>query len=181
VIDFRPAAFFDIDGFSHADLLDSAEPVWAALGKRLSGYLEAWTDWSINIDLPAGVHLLGDRIAIAPGCSIEPGAVIVGPATTFGRMCCLPPAAWLAPTAKSRDRYCCRAPRRHTRHMSAIPSSAVMSISVPARSARMSKTLVGKSAFRPAVRPITLVCANLERSSVTDARQAATPCSTLGC
>ena len=80
MIDFRPAAFFDIDGFSHADLLDSAEPVWAALGKRLSGYLEAWTDWSINIDLPAGVHLLGDRIAIAPGCSIEPGAVIVGPA-----------------------------------------------------------------------------------------------------
>ena len=80
MIDFRPAAFFDIDGFSHADLLVSAEPVWAALGKRLSGYLEAWTDWSINIDLPAGVHLLGDRIAIAPGCSIEPGAVIVGPA-----------------------------------------------------------------------------------------------------
>jgi NDP-sugar pyrophosphorylase family protein len=30
--------------------------------------------------VPAGVHLLGDRIAIASGCSIEPGAVIVGPA-----------------------------------------------------------------------------------------------------
>ena len=80
MIDFRPTAFFDLDGFSHSILLDPAEPAWAALGKKLSGYLEAWTDWSINIDLPAGVHLLGDRIAIAPGCSIEPGAVIVGPA-----------------------------------------------------------------------------------------------------
>ena len=80
MIDFRPAAFFDIDGFSHPDLLDPAEPVWVALGRKLSAYLESWTDWSINIDLPAGVHLLGDRIAIAAGCSIEPGAVIVGPA-----------------------------------------------------------------------------------------------------
>ena len=80
MIDFRPAAFFDIDGFSHPDLLDLEAPVWAALGNRLSGYLESWSDWSINIDLPAGVHLLGDRISIAAGCSIEPGAVIVGPA-----------------------------------------------------------------------------------------------------
>lgn len=78
--DFRPAAFFDIDGFPHSDVLDPEEPVWAALGLKLSEYLEAWTDWSINIDLPAGVHLLGDRIFIASGCSIEPGAVIVGPA-----------------------------------------------------------------------------------------------------
>jgi len=80
MIDFRPAAFFDVDGFSHSGLLDPAEPVWAALGSKLSEYLESWTDWSINIDLPAGVHLLGDRISIAAGCSIEPGAVIVGPA-----------------------------------------------------------------------------------------------------
>jgi NDP-sugar pyrophosphorylase family protein len=80
MIDFRPAAFFDIDGFSHPDLLDPSEPVWAALGKRLSGYLESFSDWSINIDVPAGVHLLGDRISIAAGCSIEPGAVILGPA-----------------------------------------------------------------------------------------------------
>ncbi|MCW8985214.1 MAG: hypothetical protein OQK55_07720 [Thermoanaerobaculales bacterium] len=80
MIDFKPAAFFDIDGFSHSGLFDPSEPVWAALGGKLSKYLESWSDWSINIDLPAGVHLLGDRIAIAAGCSIEPGAVIVGPA-----------------------------------------------------------------------------------------------------
>jgi NDP-sugar pyrophosphorylase family protein len=80
MIDFRPAAFFDIDGFSHPDLLDLEAPAWTALGSRLSEYLGSWSDWSINIDVPAGVHLLGDRVAIAAGCSIEPGAVIVGPA-----------------------------------------------------------------------------------------------------
>jgi len=80
MISFRPAAFFDLEGFSHRDLLDSEEPVWSALGTKLSDYLESWNDWSIDIDLPAGVHLLGDRIAIAEGCSIEPGAVIIGPA-----------------------------------------------------------------------------------------------------
>ncbi len=78
--DFRPAAFFDLDGFSHPGLLDPEQPVWSALGKRLSDYLESWTEWHVDIDLPAGVHLLGDRIAISAGCSIEPGAVIVGPA-----------------------------------------------------------------------------------------------------
>ena len=78
--DFRPKAFFDLDGFAHADLLDPLEPVWAGLGQRLIQYLDARRDWVIEIDLPAGVHLLGDRIAIAPGCVIEPGAVIVGPA-----------------------------------------------------------------------------------------------------
>jgi NDP-sugar pyrophosphorylase family protein len=80
MIDFRPAAFFDIDSFSHPDLLDLEAAVWAALGRKLAEYLESWSDWSVNIDVPAGVHLLGDRIAIAAGCSIEPGAVIIGPA-----------------------------------------------------------------------------------------------------
>jgi len=80
MIDFRPEAFFDLDGFAHAELLDAAEPVWAGLGQRLAEYLDARREWVIEVDLPDGVHLLGDRIAIAPGCVVEPGAVIVGPA-----------------------------------------------------------------------------------------------------
>jgi NDP-sugar pyrophosphorylase family protein len=84
MIDFRPATFFKLDGYSHSGLFDPAEPVWAALGGRLVDYLESWSDWSINIDVPAGVHLLGDQIAIAAGCSIEPGAVIIGPAILDG-------------------------------------------------------------------------------------------------
>ncbi len=80
MIDLRPAAFFELEGFAHPDLLLPDEPVWSALGQRLVDYLEGRRDWEIHVELPAGVHLLGDRIAIAPGCRIEPGAVIVGPA-----------------------------------------------------------------------------------------------------
>ena len=80
MIDFRPAAFFDLDGFAHPELLAPGEPVWNALGKRLVEYLENRDEWKIEVDLHPGVHLLGDRIAIAPGCEIEPGAVIIGPA-----------------------------------------------------------------------------------------------------
>ncbi len=79
MIDFSPATFFDLGDFSHSDLFADNEPVWSTLGARLAAYLEAWTDWTIASDLPAGVHLLGDKISIAPGCSVEPGAVIVGP------------------------------------------------------------------------------------------------------
>ena len=80
MMNLRPAAFFELDGFAHADLFQPDEPAWSALGQRLMDYLEGQRDWEIHVELPAGVHLLGDRISIAPGCRIEPGAVIVGPA-----------------------------------------------------------------------------------------------------
>jgi NDP-sugar pyrophosphorylase family protein len=80
MINFRPATFFDIGDFAHAGLLDRQEPVWSALGEKLADYLDQWSDWSINIELPPGVHILGDRVCIGPGCKIEPGAVILGPA-----------------------------------------------------------------------------------------------------
>jgi len=80
MIDFSASAFFDLEGFPHRSIFADDEPVWAALGEKLSAYLDAWTDWTIAVDLHAGVHLLGDRIFMAPDCSVEPGAVIVGPA-----------------------------------------------------------------------------------------------------
>jgi len=80
MMNLRPAAFFELEGFAHADLFQPDEPAWSALGQRLAEYLEGQRDWEIHIELPAGVHLLGDRISIAPDCRIEPGAVIVGPA-----------------------------------------------------------------------------------------------------
>ena len=72
--------FFDLEGFPHRDLFGLDAPVWSALGDRLRAYLEDWSRWDVEIEVPVGVHLLGDRIAIAAGCRIEPGAVIVGPA-----------------------------------------------------------------------------------------------------
>ncbi len=80
MMDFRPAVFFDLEGYSHAELFNRDEPVWSALGDRLASYLGAWDDWEIRVQLPSGVHLLGGRISIEPGCVVEPGAVIVGPA-----------------------------------------------------------------------------------------------------
>jgi NDP-sugar pyrophosphorylase family protein len=78
--DLSAAAFVDLDGFEHRDLLSHDAPVWSALGDRLKAYLDSRERWSIEIELPPGVHLLSDRIAIGPGCRIEPGAVIIGPA-----------------------------------------------------------------------------------------------------
>jgi NDP-sugar pyrophosphorylase family protein len=72
--------FFDLDGFEHIALLESDEPVWNALGDRLKTYFTLWADWRTEIAVADGVHVLGDRIAIGPGCRIEPGAVLVGPA-----------------------------------------------------------------------------------------------------
>jgi NDP-sugar pyrophosphorylase family protein len=61
-------------------LFEDDVPVWFALGERLKSFLDAHQSWRIDSELPAGVHLLGDRIAIGEGCRVEPGAVIVGPA-----------------------------------------------------------------------------------------------------
>jgi NDP-sugar pyrophosphorylase family protein len=74
------AAIFDLDGWDHAQLMAADDQVWSALGDRLRDYLDGRGSWQIDIDLADGVHLLGDRIAIGPGCRIEPGAVLVGPA-----------------------------------------------------------------------------------------------------
>ncbi len=75
-----PGLFFDLKGFQHGAAFPSDAPVWSALGDALKAYMGDWSDWSIQSELPQGVHLLGDRISIAAGCSIEPGAVIIGPA-----------------------------------------------------------------------------------------------------
>ncbi len=77
---FLPREYFALDDWRHADLFAADAPVWSVLGDRLKAYLAAWTDWSLATAVPEGVHLLGERIHIAAGCRIEPGAVIVGPA-----------------------------------------------------------------------------------------------------
>ncbi|PWB76720.1 MAG: hypothetical protein C3F15_04595 [Holophagae bacterium] len=76
--------FFNLEGLAHRELFDPDAPVWSALGDRLTAYLDSWSRWAIEVELHPGVHLLGERIAIGPGCRIEPGAVIVGPAVLEG-------------------------------------------------------------------------------------------------
>jgi NDP-sugar pyrophosphorylase family protein len=74
------ATFFDLDGFEYPELFPDDGEVWTALGDRLKAALDARASWEIDCELAAGVHIIGDRVAISPGCRIEPGAVIVGPA-----------------------------------------------------------------------------------------------------
>ncbi len=78
--------FFAPGDWEHAGVLAGEGPVWAALGPALAAYMEGWGRWEILAELPAGVHLLGERISIGPGCRIEPGAVIVGPAILEGEV-----------------------------------------------------------------------------------------------
>ncbi|NOZ79551.1 MAG: hypothetical protein GXP48_10315 [Acidobacteria bacterium] len=78
--DFSPGTFFSLEGWLHARIFAAGQPAWSALGAQLATYLDAWEDWSIQINLPEGVHILGSRVHIAEGCHIEPGAVIIGPA-----------------------------------------------------------------------------------------------------
>jgi len=78
--DLTAISFFDLDGFEHSRIFADDAPVWSALGAKLKEYLDARTDWKVEINVATGVHVLGDRVAIGPGCRIDPGAVIIGPA-----------------------------------------------------------------------------------------------------
>jgi UDP-N-acetylglucosamine diphosphorylase / glucose-1-phosphate thymidylyltransferase / UDP-N-acetylgalactosamine diphosphorylase / glucosamine-1-phosphate N-acetyltransferase / galactosamine-1-phosphate N-acetyltransferase len=72
-------SFFELEGFAHAALFTDGEPVWTALGQRLDTYLGVWKEWTEVAALPAGVHTLGGPVYLAPGCRVEPGAVLCGP------------------------------------------------------------------------------------------------------
>lgn len=76
---FDAESFFALDGFEHAALFRPERPVWEALAEPLDAYLAAWERWEMASPLHAGVHVLGGPIFIAPGCRIEPGAVLRGP------------------------------------------------------------------------------------------------------
>lgn len=84
--DFAPGLFFDLDSFFMPELFDGDRPVWEALGERLKQVLAARSAWPIHTRPVAGVHLLGEQIAIGRNVRIEPGAVIVGPAVIGDRV-----------------------------------------------------------------------------------------------
>jgi NDP-sugar pyrophosphorylase family protein len=76
---FAAAEFFDLDGFAHAALFAADRPVWEALGGPLDALFAGFAGWQDAPPLPPGVHHLGGPLAIAAGCTIEPGAVLRGP------------------------------------------------------------------------------------------------------
>ena len=76
----RPTDFFDLDGYEHKSLFfDSrVEYVWDAL-KLLGDYLDQTTVPEIRGQVMEGAFILDDKVYIAPGSEVEPGAVIKGP------------------------------------------------------------------------------------------------------
>jgi NDP-sugar pyrophosphorylase family protein len=91
---FAPVNFFDLNGFEHAQLFAPGLRVWEALGTPLDDYLESWERWEVLSPVPEGVHVLGGPIAIAAGCTIEPGAVLRGP-LVIGEGCEIRTGAYL--------------------------------------------------------------------------------------
>ncbi len=79
---FTSTDYLDFSQTDHASIFSEDEPVWSALG-RISSYLEQLLD-SVEGDLIQGtVHeraVVGDRVYIAPGATVEANAVINGPA-----------------------------------------------------------------------------------------------------
>lgn len=55
------------------------EAPWALVGEALEEILEGLPSEAVEIGVPPGVHLLGDRVVIGKGTRIGPGAVIEGP------------------------------------------------------------------------------------------------------
>lgn len=86
MLDLSPQSFFDLAAWRHRTLFPENQPVWAALGSRLAEYLESWSDWSRPNPTPAGVHIIGERVHIDPTASLEPGAVVIGPAVIGPRV-----------------------------------------------------------------------------------------------
>ncbi len=75
---FLPHDYLDLTATQHALLFPEEEPVWAAL-TRIESYLEFRLKREIRSELPPGVYL-GEQVFIDEAVTIEPGAVIKGPA-----------------------------------------------------------------------------------------------------
>ena len=72
-----PALFSSLPSV-FASRFDPDSP-WDLLGDPLDQVLAALPDEAIEIPLPGGVHLSGDRIVIRKGARLSPGVVLEGP------------------------------------------------------------------------------------------------------
>lgn len=86
-------SFFSLKKFAHKALWKKGEPVWSPL-HILDSYLKQ-KDYSIEIELPLGVHLLRpELISIGKGTVIDPGVCIQGPCI-IGKNCIIRHGAFL--------------------------------------------------------------------------------------
>ena len=80
-MDFRPATFFELDGFEHAALFEGLESVWQALGGRLKDYIATHARAQVHGTVMDGAWIDPEApVFIGEGTVVEPGAMIKGPA-----------------------------------------------------------------------------------------------------
>lgn len=81
-MDFPASAYLDFEQTDHGSLFQADLPVWSAIA-GIKGYLSARLD-GVEGDLIQGeVHeraIVGERVYIAPGATVEANAIIKGPA-----------------------------------------------------------------------------------------------------
>jgi NDP-sugar pyrophosphorylase family protein len=74
----KPEDFFELQEFAHREIFAELAYVWDAL-KRLPEYIQQVIHPQIQGTVMDGAILIGDRIQIGQGATVEPGAYITGP------------------------------------------------------------------------------------------------------
>lgn len=75
----RVEDYFSLEGLEHRELLQSVEKVWDLL-RVLESYVDERLRPGIHGDVAEGAFVAEDRVYIAPGAVVEPGAMVKGPA-----------------------------------------------------------------------------------------------------
>jgi NDP-sugar pyrophosphorylase family protein len=91
---FTTSNFFDLSLFQHAKLFENLTSVWDAI-PRIAPFLTETPLGSIEIEIPAGAHLIHpELITIGKGSVVEPGAYIKGPCL-IGKNCIIRQGAYI--------------------------------------------------------------------------------------
>jgi bifunctional UDP-N-acetylglucosamine pyrophosphorylase / glucosamine-1-phosphate N-acetyltransferase len=89
-----PSYFFEFGQFQHRALFDELEFVWEAIS-RIELYLKRFPLGAIEVEIPAGVHLVNpELISIGKGTVLEPGAYVKGPCV-IGAKCTIRHGAYI--------------------------------------------------------------------------------------
>lgn len=73
-----PSYYFRLDGWPHASLFHTGEPVWQVLG-HLKAYIDEHLEPLLAGTIMPGAYV-SDQVQLGEGCVVEPGAMIKGPA-----------------------------------------------------------------------------------------------------
>ncbi len=85
--------FFDLTQTKFAPYFKGLRYPWDIL-KNIADIVTSLDKYVIEGEVMSGAHILGDKVAIGPGTTVEPGAVIIGP-TVIGANCQIRAGAYI--------------------------------------------------------------------------------------